>query len=87
MLARRNFLKASLAVGGGLLLTAKIPGIAKAATLGKAGAGDATLNAYVRIAPDGLVTITARAVRSAAISLARSRSANAGSRPVSSASG
>ena len=60
MLARRNFLKASLAVGGGLLLTAKIPGAAQAATLGKAGANAATINAYVRIAPDGLVTITAK---------------------------
>ena len=60
MLARRNFLKASLAAGGGLLLTATIKAPAKAASLGKAGRDAATLNAYVRIAPDGLVTITAK---------------------------
>lgn len=59
MLARRNFLKASVAVSGGLLLTATIPA-AHAATLGKAAAGDAALNAYVHIAPSGQVTITAK---------------------------
>jgi isoquinoline 1-oxidoreductase beta subunit len=60
MLARRNFLKASLAVGGGLLLTATIRGHSYAATLGKAGPDAVALNAYVRIAPDGKVTITAK---------------------------
>ena len=60
MLARRNFLKVSLAAGGGMLLTATLPPCAKAATLGKAGPDAVTLNAYVRIAPDGKVTITAK---------------------------
>jgi isoquinoline 1-oxidoreductase beta subunit len=60
MLARRNFLKASLAAGGGLLLTATISGVAKSASLGKAGADAVALNAYVRIAPDGMVEITAK---------------------------
>jgi len=64
MLARRNFLKVSLAAGGGMLLTAAIPSLAKAATLadpgGKPGPDAVTLNAYVRIAPDGKVTITAK---------------------------
>lgn len=60
MLARRNFLKASLAAGGGLLLNATLHTTADAATLGVAGKGDAVLNAYVRIAPDGLVTIIAK---------------------------
>ena len=60
MLARRNFLKVSLAAGGGMLLTATIPVLAKAATLGKPGPDAVALNAYVRIAPDGKVTITAK---------------------------
>ncbi len=60
MLARRNFLKASLAAGGGLLLTATLSAPSRAATLGVAGPDAAVLNAYVRIAPDGKVTITAK---------------------------
>ena len=60
MLARRNFLKVSLAAGGGMLLTATIPTLARAATLGKPGPDAVTLNAYVRIAPDGKITITAK---------------------------
>ncbi len=60
MLARRNFLKASLAVGGGLLLTATIHRVSDAATLGKPGPDAVALSAYVRIAPDGKVTITAK---------------------------
>jgi isoquinoline 1-oxidoreductase beta subunit len=60
MLARRNFLKVSLAAGGGMLLTATIPALAQAASLGKPGPDAVTLNAYLRIAPDGKVTITAK---------------------------
>jgi isoquinoline 1-oxidoreductase subunit beta len=60
MLARRSFLKVSLAAGGGMLLTATLPNLAKAATLGEAGPDAAALNAYLRIAPDGKVTITAK---------------------------
>jgi isoquinoline 1-oxidoreductase beta subunit len=60
MLARRSFLKASLAAGGGMLLTATITGRTFAATLGKAGPDAVALNAYVRVAPDGKVTITAK---------------------------
>ncbi len=58
--SRRNFLKASLAAGGGLLLTARIHGIAKAAVSGEAGPREIALNAYVRVAPDGSVTVTAK---------------------------
>jgi isoquinoline 1-oxidoreductase beta subunit len=60
MLARRNFLKVSLAAGGGLLLTASIPTFTKAATLGAPGPDAVALGAYLHIAPDGKVTITAK---------------------------
>src|SRR5580658_6591248 len=64
MLARRNFLKVSLAAGGGMLLTATLPSLVKAASLatpGGAASPDAVaLTAYLRIAPDGTVTITAK---------------------------
>jgi isoquinoline 1-oxidoreductase subunit beta len=64
MLARRSFLKVSLAAGGGMLLTATIPVLAptfaRAATLDKPGPDAVALNAYLRIAPDGKVTITAK---------------------------
>jgi isoquinoline 1-oxidoreductase beta subunit len=51
--SRRLFLKTGAAAGGGLLLSFNLPG------LGQAQAG-ATLSAYVRIAPDGVVTIAAK---------------------------
>jgi isoquinoline 1-oxidoreductase beta subunit len=53
--SRRAFLQASVAAGGGLMLHFALPGIARAAESGEA--GTATLNAFVRIAPDGIVTI------------------------------
>jgi isoquinoline 1-oxidoreductase subunit beta len=55
--SRRAVLKAGLAAGGGFLLEFTIPGLASAA--GTAGAS-ASLNAFVRIDADGLVTITAK---------------------------
>ena len=57
--SRRSFLKASAIAGGGLLLHAVLPGIARAAAA-TGGAETASLNAYVRIAPDGIVTIVAK---------------------------
>jgi isoquinoline 1-oxidoreductase beta subunit len=60
---RREFLRASVAVGGGLLLDFSVglafPGALRAApakTLGSA----AALNAFVRISSDGAVTIMSK---------------------------
>ncbi len=57
-LSRRSLLKASAIAGGGLMLTASLPMIAKAATA--SGAAPATLNAYVSITPDNLITIVGK---------------------------
>jgi isoquinoline 1-oxidoreductase beta subunit len=57
--SRRAFLKASAIAGGGLLLHAVLPAAARAA-LTAPSADTATLNAFVRIAPDGIVTIIAK---------------------------
>ena len=57
--SRRAFLKGSVAVGGGLLLELSLP----ARGFGIAGAAAPpapALNAYIRIAPDGLVTIVSK---------------------------
>jgi isoquinoline 1-oxidoreductase subunit beta len=53
--SRREFLKASAAAGGGLLLSFALPGLGAAAAKGAA-----VLNAYVRIAPDNTVTIMSK---------------------------
>ncbi|MEO0062333.1 MAG: hypothetical protein RLZZ08_893 [Pseudomonadota bacterium] len=58
-LSRRSLLKAGALSGGGLFLSATIPGMAKAAAAGGADAASA-LNAYVSIAPDGLITIVGK---------------------------
>ncbi len=62
--SRRMFLKATAIAGGGLLLHSVIEpltrvGMAEAAT-SAAGEGAAPLNAYIRIAPDGIVTIMSK---------------------------
>jgi isoquinoline 1-oxidoreductase beta subunit len=54
-LSRRTFLQASALAGGGLLLELRVPN-AQAAT---SAAGEA-LNAYIKVMPDGIVTITAK---------------------------
>jgi isoquinoline 1-oxidoreductase beta subunit len=52
-LSRRDFMAASVAVGGGLLLSVSLPRSAEAAS-------EAVLSPFVRIAPDGIVTIMAK---------------------------
>ena len=52
--SRRTFLKASALVGGGLLLDFHLPNVRAASAKAEA------LNAYIRIAPDGIVTIMAK---------------------------
>ncbi len=58
--SRRTILKASVAAGGGLLLYALLPAFARAATGGISDPAGATLNAYIRIAPDGIITIMSK---------------------------
>src|SRR6185437_946417 len=59
--SRRAFLSASLAAGGGLMLTVSLPCIADADFARQAEqASVARLGAYILIARDGLVTIMAR---------------------------
>ncbi|HUK10000.1 MAG TPA: molybdopterin cofactor-binding domain-containing protein [Stellaceae bacterium] len=58
--SRRMFLKASLAAGGGLILHAVLPGFARAAAAGSSAQGTEVLNAFISIAPDGVVTIAAK---------------------------
>ena len=60
--SRRAFLKASAIAGGGMLLTVSMP-LAAEAAIAASGPGASnlpSLNAYIRIAPDGIVTIMAK---------------------------
>lgn len=59
-LSRRSFFKVGALAGGGLALTASLPLVARAATGGQAAAAPATLNAYVTISPDNIITIVAK---------------------------
>lgn len=58
--SRRSFLKVSAAVGGGMLLDFGIPSAFGQAPLSSAPEAAATLNAYIRIAPDGVTTIVSK---------------------------
>ena len=59
-LSRRTLLRASAMMGGGLALQAILPGVARAAADGAAGGEGSALTAFVRIAPDGAVTILSK---------------------------
>jgi isoquinoline 1-oxidoreductase beta subunit len=59
-LSRRLVLRTGLAAGGGLFLSARLPGMASAAVAGAPATTGPALNAYLKIAPDGLVTIVAK---------------------------
>ncbi len=56
---RRAFLKASAAAGGGLLLQAMLPPLANVA-MAELSSEPAQLNAFILIAPDGVVTIMSK---------------------------
>jgi isoquinoline 1-oxidoreductase subunit beta len=58
--SRRDFLKVSAAVGGGMLLTLRFPALAQAAVKGDALGTSLMLTAFVEIAPDNTVTIVAK---------------------------
>ena len=58
--SRRAFLKASATVGGGILLEWSLPARGIAAENNQASPAGSELNAYIRIAPDGLVTIVSK---------------------------
>lgn len=57
--SRRFVLKAALGAGGGLLLSFTLPGRSDAAPTAAA-TSDFTPNAFIKIAPDGTVTLTAK---------------------------
>ena len=62
--SRRQFIRVSAIVGGGVLLASYLEPLAAAETLGgtagTGGAADGVLNAFIRITPDGIVTIIAK---------------------------
>jgi isoquinoline 1-oxidoreductase beta subunit len=60
MSSRRAFLRASAAAGGGLLLQAILPPVGYADTAVGAAAEAASLNAFVRIGSDGIITIISK---------------------------
>ncbi|MDE2051986.1 MAG: xanthine dehydrogenase family protein molybdopterin-binding subunit, partial [Gammaproteobacteria bacterium] len=59
-LSRRAFLTASLAAGGGLLLTLNLPRADAGEPVAVAPEAGAELNPFISIAPDGIVTIVAK---------------------------
>jgi isoquinoline 1-oxidoreductase beta subunit len=59
-LGRRQFLRVTAAAGGGMLLATYLEGFGAPKALAGEPAADFTPNAFIRITPDGMVTITAQ---------------------------
>ena len=57
LVSRRDFLRVTAIAGGGILLASYSEPLLAAASLGEKTAADSALNAYIRITPDGIVTI------------------------------
>ena len=57
---RRDFLRVSAIAGGGILLATYIPGFAHGDAFGAVATEPGELNAFIRITPDGIVTIAAK---------------------------
>src|SRR3989449_5665173 len=55
--SRRSFLKSSALAGGGLILGVYLPGLRNSVRAADQPSSAITLNAFVRIAPDGTVTV------------------------------
>ncbi len=60
IVTRRDFLRVSAIAGGGILLASYLEPLSAAESPGGVSAADATLNAFIRITPDGIITITAK---------------------------
>ena len=60
--SRRAFLKVSAVTGGGMMLALSVPALAEAATayFGPEPKNLPEMNAFIRIGPDGIVTIMAK---------------------------
>ena len=58
--SRRDFLRVSAIAGGGIVLATWFPAFGNAGVIEAMPAGDFEPNAYIRITPDGMVTIAAK---------------------------
>ncbi len=57
---RRDFLRVSAIAGGGILLATYVPGLMHRDAFGAGAAEPGELNAFIRITPDGIITIAAK---------------------------
>jgi isoquinoline 1-oxidoreductase subunit beta len=60
MLSRRNFLRVSALAGGGMMIAVHLDGIADVFAQGRAGGAALSPNAFIKITPDGVITIVAK---------------------------